>query len=236
MKLNNFLLLLVTFMLAACAGQRNRVILIPDPAELQQEQNDPFELWQIIESKGGPGDAGIPGWIRLYYNDKNHGLESLDQYYGRYIFAGENRGDNFNALNQWANGFTAEYDLPRLVAARVERRLVSSASLYPDDEYGQYFESLIKKISDGEYPGAVKEQIFWIKRNVIERDEERDADDELAEVIVERYEFLVILSIDREIMQQQLREIMSDIKTSVPPTRDQNARINRIRQTFFEGF
>ena len=235
--MKRYILIYLVIMITACVGQRNRVVFFPDPEQDQTELPDPFESWEIIESINGQGREGIPEWVRRYYNDKYNGIESLDQYSDVYVFAGENRGNSFNALTQWANGFAVEQDFPRLVAARVERRLISPASLYPDDEYGQFFERLIRDVSDGDYPGAVKGELFWLKRKVVIIDEENSIDDEdPQEIIIERYEFLIPITIDREILQQQLREIMSNIRTAAAPTREQASRINRVRQYFFEGF
>ena len=232
-------LLCAVFILAACAGQRSKVIFRPDPGEDRQlHPSNPLESWQIIETRNGSGDRGIPEWVRRFFENRIHGIESMDEYTGKYVFIGENWGENLFSLRQWADGFTEVYDLPRLVAARVERRLVSSASLYPDDEYGQYFETLIKKVADGEFSGAVKEQTYWVKRarppggNEEEGEEEPDQLNNAAEL----YEYLVLISIDTETLQGQLRQIMTGIKTTVPPTRDQAAAINRIQQAFFEGF
>jgi hypothetical protein len=233
----------IVYVLTACMGmgQQNRIkYIIPDPTQdHHQELIDPFVSWQIIETKTGPGNTGIPEWVRQYYNNRYQGLESLTPFRGKYMFAGENRGDSITSLDQWVNGFTAEHDFPRLVAARVERRLVSSASLYPDDEYGQFFESLIKAVADGEFPGAVRDQAFWIKRNVIVPNEDFDPDEddpEMAEFGFERYEYLVLIGINKDILEKQLRDIMSGIRTTVPPTREQAAKIAGIQQTFFEGF
>ena len=233
------LLCCAVFLLAACAGQKSRVIFRPNPEQdKQHELVSPLESWQIIESRNGRGESGIPEWVHRYFESKHLGIETLDEYGGKYVFVGENWGENINILRQWADGFTGIYDLPRLVAARVERRLVSSAALYPDDEYGQYFETLIKRVADGEFSGAVKEQTYWVKRarppggNEEEGEEEPDQMNNAAEL----YEYLVLISIDSETLQDQLRQIMTGIKTTVPPTRDQAAAINRIQQAFFEGF
>ena len=239
MKQCRFVFVLALIMCISCSGYRNRVIIRPDTAQdIRPESTDPLESWQLIESKNGPDAADIPEWVYCYFNNDSQAAESLDQFTGKYVFIGENRGGNFNALMQWSNGFSAVQDLPRLLAARVERRLVSSATLYPDDEYGQYFENLIKKVTDGEYPDAVKEQTFWIKRKIIPVNDENASDDDIPQQTadLERYEFLVLISIDRGALQKQLSEIMSDIKTTVSPTRDQTAKINRMQQTFFEGF
>jgi hypothetical protein len=244
MKHNNLASFLITLffsiLFAACAGQNKKVIFRPDTANTPQEPSGLFDTWEIINSQNG-GDQGsgdIPEWVRWYIDNKVNEIEALDRFSGRYIFIGGNGGSNFSALQQWANGFTVEQDLPRLITRRVERRLVSSASLYPDDEYGEYFEFLIREISNAEYSGAVKEETFWLKRKVVnsaETDGTTNAQPN-PDAAQERYEFWVLISVDKETLQKQIRGIMTRIKTKITPTRDQTAAITRIKNTFFEGF
>jgi hypothetical protein len=234
MKHIHFTLILLVILFAACAFQKSKVLFMPDPEQDNlYGQSGSNETWQIIETQNGPGETGIPEWVHRYYGDgRLRGIESLNAYNGKYVFVGGNRGDNFNALQQWANRFTAAQDLSRLVVQRTEQRLIASASLYPDDEYGEYFEILIKKVSDGEYTGAVKEQIFWLKQKV----QSINTDEEDSVTVFERYEFLILVSIDKELLQNQIQKIMDGIKPTVAPTKKQSAAINRIKTTFFEEF
>jgi len=226
-------LLLAALLFTACFFNKGKIIFIPDTAQdIQQEQPGLSSSWRIIESQSGSGENGIPAWARSYFDRGVQGIEAIDAYQNKYVFVGKNRGDNFNALQQWANGFTVEQDLPRLIVQRVERRFVATASLYPDDEYGEYFVHIIKKVSDEEYPAAVKDHTFWTKQRRIPTDEETPSEN----IVTERYEFLVVVSIDKEAFQKQMNTIMADTKTATSPTRDQTAAINKIRQTFFEGF
>ena len=240
-------LLLAAFLFTACtaSSQKGKIIFIPDPAQNdQQEQPGLSSSWQIIESQSGSGEDGLPAWVRGYFDGGVRRIESLDAYRDKYLFIGKSRGDNFNALQQWANVFTVAQDLPRLIVQRVERRLVASAALYPDDEYGEYFALMIKRVSDEEYPGAVKEAFFWTKQRRIqsEAEAEENADSEPENAAAdhaenaERYEFLILFSIDREAFQTQIQDIMADIKTAIAPTKDQTTAVNKIRLTFFEGF
>jgi len=231
-------LLLAAFLFTACTAQKGKVIFIPDPAQNnQQEQPGLSSSWQILESQSGPGEAGLPAWVRGYFDGGVSKIEALDAYSGKYVFIGKSRGDNIHALQQWANNFSVTQDLPRLIAQRVEQRLVAAAALYPDDEYGEYFAYLIKRVSDEEYPGAVKENTFWTKQRYIPTEEENeDPETPLENVVVERHEFLILISIDRDAFQAQINSIMADIKTPATPTRDQTAAINNIRLTFFESF
>jgi hypothetical protein len=233
------LICLLAVLLIACASKKNNIMFIPDPEQNNlQEQTGLSEFRQIIESESGSGESGLPAWVRSYLDGGVRGIESLDTYSAKYTFVGKNRGENLNVLRQWADSFTATQDLPRLIAQRTERRLVAAAVLYPDDEYGEYFERLMKKMSDEEYPGALKEQTFWLKQKIKAASEETAVDDDSPQedVFFERYEFLVLMSIDRETLKKQVEEIMGDIKTKSSPTRNQTQAINKIRQNFFEGF
>jgi len=239
MRKNKIILLLPILFFTICATKKEPVVFRPDPAQDKlQEQTGSPESWEIIQSQSGSPEKGIPAWLRGYLDKGIQGIESLDVYNGKYAFVGENQGNNINVLQQWANGFTTAQDLPRLVVQRVEKRLVASATLYPDDEYGEYFAYLIKKISDGEYPGADKEQIFWIRQKKIPSSRENDEYSEAppANDDLERYGIFVLITIKKESLQEMIQKIMANIKTNTAPTRQQRAAINNINQTFFEGF
>jgi hypothetical protein len=101
----------------------------------------------------------------------------------------------------------------------------------------------MKKISDAEYPGAVKEQTFWIKRQRLpgaEEDTEEYADDDFGapqiDIDFEHYNFMILLSINKESLQKEIQEIINSVKTDTAPTKEQTQTINKIRNNFFEGF
>ena len=233
-------LYVLAMLLASCAGQRTKVMFHPDPVD-DSAQPVIREAWQIIESQSGANGA-IPEWVGLYLEGESRKnsytrIETLGNMAGKYVFIGDNRGGNINILNQWANGFSPAYDLPRLVAQRVERKLIAAATLYPDDEYGEYYVSMIRKVSDGEFSGAVNEQVFWVKRRLILPENESENEFTAADpTATERYEIFILISIDRDTLQRQLREIMAEARSSVSVNRDQSAAITRVQNTFFEGF
>jgi hypothetical protein len=230
--------LFFSILFTSCAWQDKKVIFRPDTPNTPQEQAKLFDSWEIINTQNGQGSGNIPEWVRWHVDNEINEIEALDRFSGKYIFIGENGGSNFNALQQWANSYTVEQDLPRLITRRAERRLVSSASLYPDDEYGEYYEFLIRDLSNGDYSGAVKEQTFWLKRKIVnsaEADGVTSAQSK-PDTAQERYEFLVLISVDRETLQKQIQRIMTEIKTKIIPTKEQAAAIAKIKNTFFEGF
>jgi len=217
------------FLLCACSTREIRIIIHP---EAQSEEAQPVESWEMLESQNGRADALVPDWVDMYLNGLMQEIETLPAFSGKYIFIGENRGNNVSALRQWAAAFAVEQDVTRLVAARIEKRMISSTTLYPDDEYGDFFEAFVKAAIDTEYPDARIEDRFWLRRRI----QMKATDSEEAPPPEERYEFLVLVSVDRDLMQNTIRAIMDGIKTSVPPSREQIIAINRIKQTFFEKF
>jgi len=239
MRKNKIILLLSVLFFTACVTKKEPIIFRPDPVQNKlQEQAGSSESWEIIKSQNGSPEKGIPAWLRGYLDTGIQGIEALDTYRGKYMFVGENRGVNINVLQQWADGFTTAQDLPRLIVQRVEKRLIASATLYPDDEYGEYFAAMIKEISNGEYTQAHKEQVFWIQQRKIPASKEDAADSETppANNDPERYEFFVLLSVNKEVLREKIQKTMTDIKTRTAPTKEQKAAIAIINQTFFEGF
>jgi hypothetical protein len=242
MKQNNVasfvIVVIFSILFAACAGQQDKIIFRPDTVNNPREPSRIFDTWEIIESQNGKELKDIPEWVRWYIDNEVNEIEVLERFSGKYMFFGKNGGSNFSVLQQWANSFTVEQDLPRLITQRVERRLVFSASLYPDDEYGEYFEFLIREISNGEFLGAVKEQTFWLKRIVVNSAEDDDSIDTQSnpDTGQEQYEFFVLISVDKETLQRQIQGIITNIKTKIPPTKAQAVAVAKIKDTFFEGF
>ena len=219
------------FFLASCLNQDRRIIIPPEPLSQSRQF---IESWELTDSQNGKSEALIPEWVSLYLDGKIHEIENSNKYSDKYIFVGDNRGDNFVALRQWASAFTVQQDMPRLAAIRIENRMVSAATLYPDDEYGDFYEAFIKASIDAEYPDAIIEDRFWIKRRILIRAEDTAPEENPS--VTERYDFLILISADRTEIQNTIRAVMDGIKTAVRPTRDQSAAINRIKQTFFERF
>jgi hypothetical protein len=214
--------------LAGCAGEVKKIIFHPPQPVSEQI----LEYAVIVESQSGGAGAPIPEWVNSFLRGGIDEVESMAMYNDSYIFIGENRGTNFNAMRQWSLHYSAKQDLPRLAAIRIEKKMYSQASLYPDDEYGDFFESLVKSAANEEYSHAIREASFWIKQAVEEFPAEPDQADP---VVRERYVFFVLISVDKANMQKQIREMMDNIKTG-HPTKEQAAAINHLKHNFFEGF
>jgi len=207
-------------------GQNNNVFTpVPDFGIYESENQILFT--NIIETKEGSGVRFMPAWLSSYIEGGIPAVERLDAYSDKYVFIGVNRGENFNALNIWADNFSEALDFPMLAAVRIENRIISTAALYPDNEYGAFFEAMVKGAYSGEYRGTVKNDTSWIKIWF---------ENENTWEYAENYIFFVFITIDKTAMQYIIRNMMTKVRDSVTVNTYQNNAINRLRLNFFEGF
>jgi hypothetical protein len=206
-------------LISACSSApETPVDLGPPPA--YQERNS---IAEIIDY-----EKDMPEWADRYINTGLAGIEALPEYAGRHVFVSRQIGNNLKSLQLWAAGFSAERDLPRLIAARIQKRFIADSNGNPGDAYGRYFEAVIKNASNAVFQGASREDSFWIKKRIFEDDGVSPAG--------EVYEYLVMASIDRETLQQQINMLLTISRADKPPTREQSAAAMRLRLNFYEGF
>jgi len=220
----------------SCASRSlNTFIPVPDETYFNTQNNIGIEIRDIIGTKDDTQSGYLPAWLSFYIIGGLEAVENLYRFNDKYVFIAVNESDNLGALNRWAENFSTVNDLPMLAAARVEKRMISSASLYPDDEYGLFYERMVKNAYNSEYPGAVKEDTYWIKtkaNNETSNEQGETTDNTPSEAIV----FFVLISIDKQTIQTIITDLAAQTAASVTLTRNQSAAVNRLRQTFFDGF
>ena len=225
-----FILWAVLF--ASCLNTSNRQTF---PRLEIPEAIDRYEPSVITDFQNN--EEPMPEWVSRWLSGGIGEVESLAPYQYHYVFVSRNEGSNFNALKAWAQSFSPELDFPRLAAARIQTRLNYSVPL-PDFEYGAFYEALIRYAADAPWDGAVMEDTFWLRRKYIPAAEENPVDDIIQPPAQERdaWEFLVLISINKEHFASQLHQIFDNIRPYPSPTRDQAAAISRVKEQFFERF
>jgi len=211
----------------SCTGKNPPLVILPNTDNIKVETNYSIGIDSITETKSGTGRAKLPEWLVTYNNGGIDAVEKMDKYSGKYCFVGRNKNSNFESLTKWAENFSETNAVTRLAAARIENRLNLNIALYPDDEYGVFYEKLVKKSYDTEFPDAVTEDTFWIKKT----------DTSEANGVHDTYEFFALVTIDKTIMQDIIKKMLAEARGPDDfPTRAQNNSINNIQQHFFEGF
>jgi hypothetical protein len=151
----------------------------------------------------------------------------LPEFQDRYVFVSMNEGSNFSALEQWLEGFAPEQDFARLAAVRMEKRLLSAVNGFPDDEYGSYFETLIRAASDAVWEDARREDDIWVKRRFIS-----STGDETPET----WTFLILVAVKRDVLVPRINTLLKNTKPSQPLNHSQTNTVERVVEIFFDGF
>ncbi len=184
--------------------------------------------FDVIEHKASAIGGDIPEWVTVYIYDGNSGVEAMDRYKDKFVFIGEDSGTNLNALRLWAQGFNVAQDLARLVSMRVQAKFAGAAAGSPDDEYGRYFENVVKNVADATISGARKETDFWVFKRYYKADGKT--------VDREVYDYYVLNTIDKESLKKQLDAVLNGTQPDKPQTKEQKAAVDRVKEAFYEGF
>lgn len=161
-------------------------------------------------------------------------MEALGGFRDSYVFVNRNIGYNFRALTQWAEGFSAAQDFPRLAADRIERRFSASVP-HPDEEYGAFFETLVRGASDLEWRGAVKREDFWILKEITPG-EDLPEPDEAPPAETESWEFFILVTIEKTLFAGQLEGLFGSLNPTPRLTRAQANAVGRVKERFYDGF
>ena len=87
---------------------------------------------------------------------------------------------------------------------------------------------MVKAVSDGIYEGAERTDDFWVFRQYFGPGGAAPGR--------ETYDYLILVTIDKSLLETQVRAILEGIKPEPPPSREQSAAIHRVKDTFFDGF
>jgi hypothetical protein len=221
---------ILVFLCSGCVGAPAKNSSAP--AESPSESAAPLS-WRLIGFKGESAaynekGGAIPPWVAAWLEGGGAAVETLEEYQDYYVFIAVNSGVNFNALEQWQEGFSPELDFARLAAARIENRFLGAVQTHPDNDYGSFFETIIRAASDTEWKGMVREADFWIKR------EFPDADG--VETDRESWDFLILITVEKDTFAAQFNTLMGNTKPEFPINRDQTAAVNQVWEKFFNGF
>ena len=223
MKIYLLPFILGALLFASCRNEPARMILnLPFEPEKVQAPRD----YEILDYKNKAGGEAIPEWVSLWLDSGVRGVENLDAFSDRFVFVHRNEGNNFNALGLWKDNFLPELDFPRLAASRIEARF-SRSVVYPDEEYGDFFEILVRSASEALWTGAINEGDFWIQKKYLPYEDEGER---------ECWEFLILVTIEKTDFTSQLNAIFEKIDPNPPPTKEQIAAFNHVKDHFFEGF
>jgi hypothetical protein len=151
----------------------------------------------------------------------------LPQYEDKYVFIAECAGLSLNALNKWADAFIPGQDTAQLIAYRIQTRFQTYGTIPPEQDYGRFYENTVRIAADAKYSGARREEDCWIMKQY---PGEGDVPEE------NEYVFLVLVTVDRQSLREQLESVLAAAAKDIDLTKDQNSAVTRFRLAFFDGF
>jgi hypothetical protein len=194
---------------------------------------------EILDYQDRADGAELAEWAPPYINGGAAALEKLNEFNRYYVFVAEQSSTNRDTLLQWADNFSVEQDFPQLVFLRAYRRLTGSLSINPDELYGSFFETLMKRIAALKWPFARRYAETWILAHRLPSDIPAASPDsgEPEQVSDSPLCIYMILNvIEKTEVQSALNLVMDDILTDKTFTRDQIQAINALKSNFFDGF
>jgi hypothetical protein len=172
-----------------------------------------------VDYQGRSEGRALPPWLRTYLSGGKAALEA-DRYALSYIFVTENRNSRLSVINQWLRNFRTDYDVSRLIAARIRTRLDmgqgQSLKAMPDKVYGRNYQAAVKAAYSTVYWGAEREENCWIL----------DADG--------TYRGYILILIPQDTLEIQIKALLGSIKTT--STHDQDQEFKAVVDHFFENF
>jgi hypothetical protein len=221
-KIVVFSLVLAALALAACGSS-------PAPSQDEPQYLEETSTYEVVDHKTKAIGGNVPDWVSLYIDKGLPGVEALEEFQDKFVFVGEDSGTNLNALRQWATGFTVNQEIARMVSNRVQAKFAGAAAGSPDAEYGRYFEDVVKAVAEAQFSGARKENDFWLLKRYFRPDRRRTT-------LRETYDYYVLISVDKDILQRQIDEVLERVRTGGPLTQEQETAVDRVREAFYEGF
>lgn len=184
--------------------------------------------YEVIDHKTMAIGGDVPSWVVSFIDAGVQGIEAMDAYKDKYVFIAEDSGVNKQALNYWMTGFNVSQEIARMVSTRVQSKFAGAAAGSPDDEFGRYFENVVKAAAEAKYSGARKENDFWVLRRYFKEDGKS--------IDREEYTMYILVTIDKTMLQSQIQAVIDGTNADVPPSKEQQTAIDRVKESFYEGF
>jgi len=212
--------------LTAAALVMSAVSCASKPEEKTMVKKGP--AYEVIDHKTMAIGGDIPAWVVTFIETGVQGIEAMDAYKDKYVFIAEDSGANKQALSLWMTGFNVTQEVARMVSTRVQSKFAGAAAGSPDDEFGRYFENVVKSAAEARYSGARKENDFWVMRRYFKEDGKS--------IDREEYTMYVLVSIDKAMLQSQIQAVLDGTAADTPPSKEQQTAIDRVKESFYEGF
>jgi len=166
---------------------------------------------ETIEHKGTAfGIAAIPPWLSEFIQrNGTRSVEELPDYKGKYVIIGQASGAGLQQVETWAKNFDAQQQIGATIETRVASVFKAHENLLPgSDDAKRKYDNAINTLVKATYTGAKQEADWWLHQKITEKGKKESE---------ERYTSYVLYTIDRPVLDQQVRDQIKKIRDGESP-------------------
>jgi len=168
---------------------------------------------ETVEHKGTSlGVSSIPPWLSEYIQRNGvRAVEALPDYKNVYVVVGESNGSDLQQVLTWANNFDAQQQIGTTINTRVASVFKAHESLLPDETASKRrYDNAINTLTTASYTGLRKESDWWVHQRITEKGKDP----------VTRYTAYVLYTIEKSVLNQQIRDQIDKLKNAENPELD----------------
>jgi len=165
---------------------------------------------ETIEHKGSAfGITSLPPWLSEYIQrNGTRSVEELPEYKGKYVIIGSANGNGLQQVETWAKNFDAQQQIGATIETRVASVFKAHENLLPGDANSKRkYDNAINTLVKATYTGAKQEADWWLHQKITEKGKQPET----------RYTSFVLYTIDRTILDQQIRDQVKKIAAGEGP-------------------
>lgn len=162
----------------------------------------PVAQTQIIDWKGAAFGEQIPQWARDAINNDYGAISRLPQFDGKIPVVRANTGKNLAALRAWVNNVDVKSGVATTLSTKVRAKAGGEGRGNVDGSYDRYAQELEANFSQVEINGLAQEMDYWTLTRKVGADGKPE----------DTYNFVVVYSIDREVFNQQIQQVLEKRK------------------------
>jgi len=207
--------LMVIVVLVGCAGtDKAKDISIKSTAKVE-----------TIEHKGSAfGIESIPPWLSTFIQrNGTRSVEEMPEYKGKYVIIGQANGAGLQQVETWAKNFDAQQQIGATIETRVASIFKAHENLLPGDaDAKRKYDNAINTLVRATYTGAKQEADWWLHQKITEKGKASET----------RYTSYVLYTIDKSVLDQQIRDQVIKIKNGENP--ELNAAFDAVTRQLLE--
>ncbi len=176
----------------------------------------------IVDHKNAAFGKDAPQWVTMEQSE----LEKLDEFKDLYVFRFEETGRDLDGVKFWANGFTAQTEVARIVNTRVQEKLVGAAA-GDKDMLETYLESVAKVMAQSQFSGYRRYSDYWVLKRYLRDDGSKDR---------EEYLYILLYTMPKRSLDDYVRRSFETAGESAQPgTEEEKTARERVKDAFENG-